>query len=170
MKFHVPDFGSDQASHPLDWYCNNPAILQFFNHGDSEAYWVPATSASRFNPGRNAEREVFVPFTNEDPKRSVPGAKRTVRSEALASQLIVSNVSSHSARALCESKTSYGPDFVSYSEQMFCDIDAKLLWPVCNDDEQEYGCFDLNAESLSIRMVGRDIGLAVRYVDIIEWS
>jgi hypothetical protein len=47
----------------------------------------------------------------------------------------------HSAKELCESSTSMGPDFVSTKEGVFCDMDHKRAWPLCSATITN-GCFD----------------------------
>jgi hypothetical protein len=64
-------------------------------------------------------------------------------------QLNKSGSAQHSAKELCESKTSFGPDFVNVEEGYFCDMDAKRAWPLCNEVTTN-NCFD-NAAN---RMVG----------------
>ena len=55
--------------------------------------------------------------------------------------VIISTSPQHSARELCESQTSWGHDFVSATENLFCDMNAKKLWPVC-DTKTKGACFD----------------------------
>lgn len=55
--------------------------------------------------------------------------------------LITSRDPAHSARTLCGSVSSVGPDFVSLSEGLFCDMGYKKLWRICTEDEQS-DCFD----------------------------
>lgn len=56
-------------------------------------------------------------------------------------KLVTSAKPAHSARELCESDTSMGPDFVSSHEGLFCDMSEKELWPLC-DSNHTTGCFD----------------------------
>lgn len=56
-------------------------------------------------------------------------------------KLILSNSKHHSAKGLCESPTSAGPDFVSLDEQLFCDMQTKKIWPLCGAGKTT-GCFD----------------------------
>ena len=56
-------------------------------------------------------------------------------------KLILSNSKHHSAKGLCESPTSAGPDFVSLDEQLFCDMHIKKIWPLCGGGKTT-GCFD----------------------------
>ena len=61
-------------------------------------------------------------------------SKRAVvkpRSPALSSKIIGSKDSAHSALKLCQSQTSKSPDFVSFFENIFCDMATKTPWPLC---------------------------------------
>lgn len=80
-------------------------------------------------------------------------SKRRARRQApqpLHDQLVISNITSHSARELCESQTSAGPDFVSTVEWLYCDMAEKVLWPLCSDGNTE-ACFDLDTQSITWR-------------------
>lgn len=68
--------------------------------------------------------------------------------QPLHDRLVVSNVTcpTHSARLLCESQTSAGPDFVSLPEGLFCDMGDKILWPLCEYAGQD-SCFDLDSQT-----------------------
>ena len=56
-------------------------------------------------------------------------------------KLIVSNSKHHSAKLLCESPASVGPDFVSLDEQLFCDMQVKKTWQLCGAGKTS-SCFD----------------------------
>ena len=53
------------------------------------------------------------------------------RAPGLANRLITSQRQQHSATKLCERENSHGPDFVSWDERVFCDMDTKISWPLC---------------------------------------
>ncbi|KAL9637200.1 MAG: hypothetical protein Q9164_002344 [Protoblastenia rupestris] len=78
-----------------------------------------------------------------DPKPSI--ARRQDPSQANGGRkfntIIISKSHGHSAKELCESSASIGPDFVSLDEQLFCDMAAKKLWPLCSAIKAA-GCFD----------------------------
>lgn len=59
-----------------------------------------------------------------------------------SSVVIISTSPNHSAKELCESETSRGFDFVSSTENLFCDMEPKRLWPVCNETTT-CACFDM---------------------------
>jgi hypothetical protein len=60
----------------------------------------------------------------------------------------------HSAKQLCESATSYGPDAISEVEQLFCDMSTKTLYPLCSPQVTK-GCFDTDVVSLRISLSKR---------------
>lgn len=88
-------------------------------------------------------------------KRSLPMNTTATRSprprnQQSAEKLIVNSRSSQSAITLCNSPTSRGSDFASIDEGLFCDMDTKVLYPLCNDKIVEH-CFDLEAEQPHLR-------------------
>ena len=62
--------------------------------------------------------------------------------------LVSSEHEAHSAHELCVSDSSMGPDFVSTTEQMFCHMAAKEVWPLCST-EIPHGCFDLVKQEMA---------------------
>ncbi|KAI8946966.1 hypothetical protein F4801DRAFT_562368 [Xylaria longipes] len=75
------------------------------------------------------------------------GAKKA-KSNPNLNTLIVTPYIEHSARELCESATSRGPDTVSLNERLFCDMETKALFPLCGDNGHNTFCFDLEKRSL----------------------
>ncbi|OTA02538.1 hypothetical protein A9Z42_0028970 [Trichoderma parareesei] len=59
-------------------------------------------------------------------------------------RLIVSTISQHMAADLCNSATSWGPDFIG-SDGMFCDMETKTMTPVCSLHDVD-GCINVNVE------------------------
>ncbi|KAL8705965.1 MAG: hypothetical protein Q9201_000959 [Fulgogasparrea decipioides] len=51
-------------------------------------------------------------------------------------ELVMSSHESHSAKELCEHDNSAGPDFVSFHENVFCDMSTKKMWPLCASPEK----------------------------------
>lgn len=62
-------------------------------------------------------------------------------------QLIISAMPTHSAKGLCESSSSFSPDFVSIPENLYCDMDEKTLYGLCSDTQSSC-CFDLGQTQL----------------------
>lgn len=100
-----------------------------------------------------------------DPKEVVADNKRLVmknikeglakRSEAMAQKLEIDDRILDSARAACEDPFSMGPDYVNTAEKLFCKMDTKELFPLCNDDIREGKCFDMKQNYL---IKAEDIG------------
>lgn len=81
-------------------------------------------------------------------KRGPAGSgQRRKRADMHRDRLVVTPYAKHSAVELCNSESSWGPDEVSLTERMFCDMDTKTLYPLC-DDQTGINCFDLDAETL----------------------
>ena len=66
------------------------------------------------------------------------------RPSIFASRLVISKGKTHSAMELCMSPSSKGPDFVSWEEKKFCDMENKQIWPLCGDSTTS-ACFDEKA-------------------------
>ncbi|KAL3485664.1 hypothetical protein BJX62DRAFT_216800 [Aspergillus germanicus] len=87
-----------------------------------------------------------------------------------AEQLVISDSVHHSASRLCGSETSMGPDFVHTTEKSFCDMGAKVLYPLCESGNgTSTGCFDLEAQKLitDSGLESRDI--AGPYTKVRDW-
>ncbi|KAL9101493.1 MAG: hypothetical protein Q9163_003241 [Psora crenata] len=79
-------------------------------------------------------------FRRQAPSAPVAGATNS-------SVVIISTSPNHSARELCDSQTSWGYDFASSTERLFCDMRVKRLWPVCNVN-QTSACFDQQTSTM----------------------
>ena len=62
-------------------------------------------------------------------------------------RVVVSEHTDHSAREVCESQTSRGPDFVSIEENLYCDMCTHTLYNVCSETLTT-GCY--NKESHTV--------------------
>lgn len=88
------------------------------------------------NDGVDDDPENEVPF-----HRSMSNGRRIRRSSSSIPRrrsglagfphLIASKHDRHSARELCGSPHSHGPDFFSRSEGVFCDMESKTPWTLC---------------------------------------
>lgn len=78
-------------------------------------------------------------FKGGYPQTSRPKAKRD--GQFMQGHLVISAYAQHSAREVCESDTSRGPDFVSVNEGLYCDMDQKKLWNICSQNVTQT-CFD----------------------------
>ncbi|KAG9673041.1 hypothetical protein KCU99_g7548, partial [Aureobasidium melanogenum] len=66
----------------------------------------------------------------------------------MENKLVISNIASHSATNLCNSNTSWGPDFASPSEGKLCDMSTKTLYTLCSK-EQVDGCVEINTNPVN---------------------
>jgi hypothetical protein len=107
-------------------------------------------------------------------KKRSPREKRALLSKryVFPGKLVTSKQNAHSARALCESKSSLGPDFVSLHERLFCDMDLKQLWPLCGKGIAS-GCFNTTTHTMDMDISRRDdtgrIAPEKDYVDLQAW-
>ncbi|KAL2062375.1 hypothetical protein VTL71DRAFT_6641 [Oculimacula yallundae] len=76
------------------------------------------------------------------------------RSPCEENHLVVSNYEGHSARKLCENVNSMGPDFVSRTEQLFCDMCTRTVWPLCAK-VASVNCFDMDKSKLRVSQITR---------------
>lgn len=98
-------------------------------------------------PSSVIDGKVVAPQTQSDGS-SRRSRRQTTGSSWMQTHLIVSQDSQHTATVLCESATSSGPDFVSLSEGLFCDMDEKELWPLCSSANATTSCFDMASNTL----------------------
>lgn len=150
----------------------NPKMMQ------SETTAPNDPTGTKLGVADGASASVAGPITE------VPASRRRARRQTfqpLDDQLVISDVACHSAKEVCESKTSAGPDFVSTAEGLFCDMESKSLWPLCSESLTD-SCFDLNERGMryhghdvdgttksELRVRGEDFGAKV-YRDVQNWS
>ncbi|OIW25645.1 hypothetical protein CONLIGDRAFT_647387 [Coniochaeta ligniaria NRRL 30616] len=99
-------------------------------------------------------------------------------------RLAISHLPAHTATEVCRSTTSWGPDFVSVVEGLYCDMCERMLWNLCSGATGTY-CFDLERRELRLPVgeggggrVARDLGGAMaeleglrkRYAKVDEWK
>ncbi|KAL6409156.1 hypothetical protein AUP68_05526 [Ilyonectria robusta] len=91
---------------------------------------------------RSEEDPSYINYWTRRKRRHLTGApgqlkrQHSRRNEAMESQLIVGDVDDLSARFLCESATSVGPDLANTSEGLFCDMGEKKLYDLCSESVQ----------------------------------
>ncbi|KAH8881213.1 hypothetical protein GQ53DRAFT_888654 [Thozetella sp. PMI_491] len=99
----------------------------------------------------------------------IKGRHVTQKHDKCVSHLTVSEHVSHarSATSLCESTTSWGPDFVSVIGRQFCDMCTRRVWDLC-DGEKGDECFHLPTRSLRSKHLKR--GEVKTYTKVDEWK
>ena len=70
--------------------------------------------------------------------------QRRARLSWMEQKIVISKIPSHSATNLCNSETSWGPDFAD-SYGMLCDMGTKSLYTLCSK-EQIDGCVNISTE------------------------
>jgi hypothetical protein len=97
------------------------------------------------------------------------------RAYPYADKLIRSNSTGHSAKRLCGSRGSWGPDFYSHAENLFCDMDKKRVWPAC-DRARQTSCFDTATNKMRLGKGNsrrdEESGVAIprkSYTNVEEW-
>ncbi|RSL64196.1 hypothetical protein CEP53_004140 [Fusarium sp. AF-6] len=110
-------------------------------------------------------------------RRPVPvpnNRKRAIgphRRSASDTRVVVTKEAGYNTTDLCTSETSWGPDFVSLDEGLYCDMDSRELLSVCQEDKDVVPCFD--AETMKIEYgdkVARDaIPQQKEFTEIIQW-
>lgn len=75
---------------------------------------------------------------------AITSATGTLKTKSgMETQLVVSDFDHHSAIELCEHPRSYGPDFVSLAEGVFCDMSERKHYPLCSKEVTK-DCFSVD--------------------------
>lgn len=134
------DYNTDPGS-----YCKEPAMLfrrkysYRLYHDDYELDGLPDSGRIHFWYAKDRDN---MPRKKRQPAQ--PSSKFNDR-------LITSVHEQHSASELCQNDHSYGPDFVSFSDNMFCDMSTKQTWPLCDVTHVRHikdECYDMITHSL----------------------
>ena len=188
LGFHTGSFGNFQAlsaqynQHP-DSMCKSGPRLRMYTSLTTEdpilIFQPPITfnadgtdvdmSKIIGNPGVNAEtaREDLL-FTADKnyARRAVPlsgtvQANSTAAGTFVQGQVVISALEKHSAKEVCESSTSRGPDFVSLHEGQHCDMTTRTLYDVCSSTKLDC-CFDAQTSQM------RSCASSVRRRDVLS--
>ncbi|KAL4963715.1 uncharacterized protein BDV14DRAFT_201684 [Aspergillus stella-maris] len=88
-----------------------------------------------------------------------------------ATELVVSDSQHHSATKLCQSETSMGPDFVHHGENLFCDMENKIPYPICGGGANSTAtCFDMESHNLVEGGPGGFVKRANPYTKVRNWT
>ncbi|KAF2999896.1 hypothetical protein E8E13_008461 [Curvularia kusanoi] len=117
----------------------------------------------------NGEGCTFTLWGSDNgPIAGQPGARKRSSKDRptwMHVQLIMSNYTSHTAADLCNSATSWGPDFVGV-DGMFCDMGSKVMTPLCATESVD-GCVVIDEQA---RTFTRRISVAKRAADVAHKS
>ncbi|KAJ4291016.1 hypothetical protein N0V90_010212 [Kalmusia sp. IMI 367209] len=156
--FQVPDNPKSLCKHPkLEWYKD----YRFISPAPSlrplpfKAMFLNALGIfSLITNTAGASTKQFSTWTESDGPEVL-----------FKSRIIASHHAEHSSEELCSSETSYGPDFVSFEESLFCDMALKQTWPLCSEKVTRK-CYDWNSHTI---VDGWKRKREVRYATVEEW-
>jgi hypothetical protein len=107
------------------------------------------------------EKEIVVDVEEEGGAHAVVHAHMTYHEQTVVlphdkchHELVVSKLSSHSAKMVCESPSSWGPDFISMEDGYYCDMCEHTLWKLCLT-RFDLNCWDMH--KMELRMTRRTI-------------
>lgn len=158
-------YANSTTEHSTDpaHYCSSECIIF---HGEVDRSLDLTKKAPKksqlFAPGSSKDEPCCMDRNKKRQESQQP--KR--RSPDLANRLIASPRENHSARRLCESETSHGPDFVSFSEGIFCDMETKMIFPLCPVFIGVWECF--HWETRTLVTGGKHV--AKKYAKVEEWE
>ena len=169
FRIHTPDFGklgnSNDFSIPDDpsSLCRYPSLQWYkqpiFDSAASSLHpFAPFSSTlSMFSMIGSALGASIAQFSGKS------GSESGI--EPFRGSIIGSHEEKHSGRSLCSDSSSWGPDFVSFHEGVFCDMAKKKMWPLCRE-EITRDCFDWETQGLVDSRL-RKRGL--NYEKVVEW-
>lgn len=131
------ELGDDNAP---DRFCNDidfglreesdPNVINFFDVAPTKR--AEAAAAKIFSPPVSRKR------------------RQVKRTDWAAKELVLSDSEGHSAKRLCNSETSMGPDFAHLTEKLFCDMGSKTLYKFCEKSNESKTCFDAEKQVLRV--------------------
>jgi hypothetical protein len=102
----------------------------------------PAITAAPSHPPQTKKQKKASESASKPPpeKRIEPVINRRIERRAeephhwcKENHLVISEFAEHSAIEVCESESSWGPDFVSITEGIFCDMCERESYPLCDE-------------------------------------
>ena len=153
------DYSNDTAD-----YCKYPNMVFKLDHRYN--FNLAKKSYSMWHPSEGKTRRQFELDSRGEWEEGERKRRRSSSSQNAFTHLIASLHDSHSAQRLCESETSHGPDFVSHKEGLFCDMDTRKLWPLCNSDGANDVCYHWETHSL----VDGTVRAPRNYSHVEEWD
>ena len=122
------------------------------------------------NPKSYCGPKAFRAYRGNDGSGPLLGKRETPRPKrAVDTRLVVSSDPSHTATDLCNSDTSRGPDFISVTEGLFCDMETRQLLKVCTDGVNT-DCVHMPGNS-TVAVVKRDGSMTEKgYTTVVNWD
>ncbi|KAK4457041.1 hypothetical protein QBC42DRAFT_279985 [Cladorrhinum samala] len=183
FQVHWPEFVQrsegqlDQID--VDYYCNSGPPFKMYTDPEpsSITYWVLSNGEKKrdttttegldgYSPtqsGLHARRQLQRRQAADNSSTSAPFLSLSQR---LSDLLVFDDATDHSAIELCASETSLGPDFASTTEELFCRMSDKTLWPFCGSTYVD-DCFDVNLQQL---VVGGKVTRDRKYTKVMNWG
>jgi hypothetical protein len=178
LQMYMPDFGKQADSGGISAPSNpsllcQPPSMTFGTHFGNESRFD-----SRPSPGSRLRPTFFLTLfelfsmiigAKASALKYIPGVDNLPQVKAaFGGALISSQHAQHGGRNLCTDPFSMGPDFVSFIDNTFCDMETKTLWPLCDGENGlRRGCFDWDTKSL---MTGWFRKRELKYREVIEWD
>ncbi|KAI4866153.1 hypothetical protein F4820DRAFT_417730 [Hypoxylon rubiginosum] len=172
ISLHWPEFdGSEGVPNGTnaEYFCNNNAVLQFHTEKNPSGvnFWTRKRNLFSRDPSVGYATTPADAMVQRQ-KANEAKARRTTSKHARS--LVKSRSDDHSAKELCEAKTSAGPSFVSFTDRQFCHMETKTLYPLCEDVETG-ACFD--DETNTIKALGnakREALPNLEFTKVTNWS
>ncbi|KAL5000912.1 hypothetical protein BDV10DRAFT_192434 [Aspergillus recurvatus] len=157
-RLHMYDQLSEMTCLPIF----NPPLKYDFGKGDEDFKKLDTQGKAMCEPSANdidpfptgSQRMKLQKWTGGRFSTATYGTKRRSLAEAVAAgncthtdELIESAHPEHTATELCHDPNAMGPDFISHSEGLMCDMCTRTLWPLCGDKFKEE-CFDVEAKQI----------------------
>jgi hypothetical protein len=170
MRIHTQSFGRLSGSGNEYALPSNPEALCWPPATEWLYELEPQTSAAPQRASPLSMLQVLATFVDMASgyilRSSEFRASEEPRNTSWKSTLIGSNHTTHSALKLCAEPNSWGSDFVSFKEGMFCDMTSRTTWPLCSTTVT-YRCYDWKLHAL---VDGRLHKREMKYEEIKVWG
>ncbi|KAK0100735.1 hypothetical protein ONS95_007185 [Cadophora gregata] len=113
--------------------------------------------------------------SSEESRRQVLHRREALGKEKdqCVDRLVISHFGDHSATEVCQMSNSWGPDFVSLVEGLYCDMCERELWQLCSVSTTSE-CFDLEKKEVRHNAIGHQkddqVDLRKKFEIISEWK
>ncbi|KAI1173620.1 hypothetical protein F4777DRAFT_589701 [Nemania sp. FL0916] len=187
FQVHWPEFANKSDAVPgdtqgkedkFDYLCKAGPPFKMYHYPEEKdprsiTYWIPKNSRSVSNRRTLATGSSYGPSKYPAVPRFQPGthhrrSNQTTIPTSPGTSLVIGNTERHSVEGLCQSATSFGPDFMNTQSGTFCRMSDKTIWPVCNAaGNATDNCFNSVLNQLILN------GVAARdepYRKVIDWT